>query len=263
MVATVPSAGWTITDLGTLGGTYSQATGINAAGDVVGYSTNKNGDTHAFVWSKGKMTDLGTLGGTFSAPSGMNERGQVVGWSTTKSGQEHAFLWQRDRMTDLGTLGGTSSQATGINWQGEVVGGATTATGEPHAFLWKQWKNGTMRDLGVPYATAINDRGQVAVVALTATGDSNASVWQSGSPWQDGTLSDLGNLGYVPGYSFPRAMNQRGQVVGYSWAVSGSATRSSGSLASRWLISGRFVLIRWARATRWRSTPEVTSWAGR
>lgn len=55
-----------ITDLGTLGGTKSIATGINNLGQIVGYSSINSGQNHAFLWQNGKMTDLGTLGGEWS-----------------------------------------------------------------------------------------------------------------------------------------------------------------------------------------------------
>ena len=61
-------ARYTITVLGTLGGTFSQDTGLNNRGSVAGYS-NLLGDqvVHAFLWQTGVMTDLGTLGGPNSA----------------------------------------------------------------------------------------------------------------------------------------------------------------------------------------------------
>jgi probable HAF family extracellular repeat protein len=79
---------YTVTDLGTLGGTFSQAFGINNKESVVGFST-LTGDTalHAFLWRKGLMTDLGTLGGSDSLPYSqafsVNERDEVVGFSET------------------------------------------------------------------------------------------------------------------------------------------------------------------------------------
>src|SRR2546428_10824145 len=81
------SAGLTITDLGTLGGTASIAFGVNNVGQVVGDSntTTSGIRPHAFLWQNGAMTDLGTLGGTFSTASGISNFGQGVGVSDTSS----------------------------------------------------------------------------------------------------------------------------------------------------------------------------------
>jgi probable HAF family extracellular repeat protein len=60
-----------ITDLGTLGGQFSDAFGINndaVAVQVVGRSTTAGGLLHAFYWTDpGPMIDLGTLGGNYHA----------------------------------------------------------------------------------------------------------------------------------------------------------------------------------------------------
>src|ERR1700752_3710651 len=56
---------YTITDLGTLGGSFRLALGLNSRGQVVGNSfTADDQALHAFIYSDGKMHDLGTLGGT-------------------------------------------------------------------------------------------------------------------------------------------------------------------------------------------------------
>ena len=54
---------YSVLDLGTLGGSSSWAYGINASGQVAGYS-ERTGYRHAFITgANGKgMTDLGTLG---------------------------------------------------------------------------------------------------------------------------------------------------------------------------------------------------------
>ncbi|MCA1659186.1 MAG: hypothetical protein LC642_01400, partial [Verrucomicrobiaceae bacterium] len=54
---------YTVTDLGTLGGTTSTANSVagqgqNAAGMVVGTSTTSDGTEHAFLYVGGQMYDL-------------------------------------------------------------------------------------------------------------------------------------------------------------------------------------------------------------
>ena len=100
-----------IVDLGTLGGTSSYARGINASGQIVGYSYLP-GDSfyHAFVYTNGTMTDLGTLGGKSSQAYGINDNGIIVGTANTSAGggtaATHAFSLSAGHMSDLGTLGG-------------------------------------------------------------------------------------------------------------------------------------------------------------
>src|SRR5260370_690276 len=99
--------GFTIKDLGTLGGDRSFAFAINNRGQIVGESITASGNGHAFLFEDGVMVDLGTLpGGTTSFAFGINNRGQVVGEATTASGARHAFLFDDGVMVDLGTLPG-------------------------------------------------------------------------------------------------------------------------------------------------------------
>jgi len=182
------------TDLGSLDGSESVATSINASGQIVGFAFTASGVYHAFLWEHGVMTDLGTLGGadTLSAAYAINDVGQVVGFAETFSTQcfpggiprseLHAVLWDHGTVRDLQAIRCHSTVAYDINNVGQIVGaidrpllyidGITVNGGPGTAFLYT---NGGMTDLGifVPHglsiATAINDLGQIA-----ASGDDGA-----------------------------------------------------------------------------------------
>ncbi len=211
---------YTIAEIGTLGGARSQALGLNAAGEVVGWAETAAGQQHAYLWTNGRLTDLGTLpGGEASMAVAVNARGQVVGGSTTAAGQQlggpgtRAFLWQDGRMTELGTLqGGDASQATGINDAGQVIGFANRRPGTPiQAILWQ---GGAPAELGTlpgavgSRANAINNRGQVVGVAIRGPDQPLRAVL-----WQEGRVVDLG---LPPGYAASRAfaINEAGLIAG-------------------------------------------------
>jgi probable HAF family extracellular repeat protein len=239
-----------VTDLGTLGGTFSSPLDINIHGAVAGVSVAPDDVLRGFIWERGVMTDLGSLGGPQAAGASINALGQVGGWSDLDtparpsifnqtslfcnppaSGEPavlcHATRWQHGRLTDLGTLGGENSTVgnKGINDQGQVVGTAETTAVDPtgtdgslkfHAFLWDR---GKMRDLGTlgnapdSLAVGINERGQVIGLSLV-----NGSTFDGrngyGFIWQDGKMAALGTLG--GSYSSPTAINNRGWIVGRS-----------------------------------------------
>jgi probable HAF family extracellular repeat protein len=209
-----------MTDLGTLGGTYSDARAINSNGDVAGFSTLSGTDvfapTDAFLYSGGHMRDLGTLGGFSSKAYGINSFGEVVGDSYTASSQDHAFLSSSGHMTDLGTLGGSLSSANGVNNSHQVVGSSetsNTSSSTMHAF---RWSNGRMTDLGTlggdtSIAYAINDVGQVVGYASPPNSSVHAFLYSGGKMTDLGVLFDssvseaINNFGVVVGTSSSRA----------------------------------------------------------
>ena len=132
-------------DLGTLGGTMGQPTGINDSGQVIGFSTLAGDQTtHPFFWDGQQMIDLKTLGGDNGSAFQINNAGQVAGEADVPGSQvSHAFLWQNGKMTDLGTVDGDlCSSAFGLNSQGQVVGdsgpkGTCAGGAKGHGFLWQ------------------------------------------------------------------------------------------------------------------------------
>ena len=163
----------TMTDLGSLGGTFGTAQCVNNRRQVIGQS-NLAGDStfHPFFWDRSVLTDMGTLGGDSGTANWINDGGDAVGQADLPgSAVHHGFIWRRGVMTDLGTLGG-NSYAAAITSKGQIVGsselGVPTST-LPHAFLWEH--GGPMIDLNtlVPAnsrlqlmtAFNINDRGEI------------------------------------------------------------------------------------------------------
>jgi len=90
---------YTVTDLGTLGGTFSIATAVNNKGQVAGQSStatqnpaDNQGDP--FLYSNGKMIDLGNFGGSSgNIANALNDEGVVAGVAYTADGNPRAFLW--------------------------------------------------------------------------------------------------------------------------------------------------------------------------
>lgn len=135
--------GSAFTDLGCFTGdprTDTEAFGINAAGDIVGYSTAADGTHHAFLFHAGTMQDLGTLGSdvgpVHTSAIAINNNGLILGNATNPYGADlGAFLYTNGAMADLQSLvvnggdGWSQLVASGLNDAGEIVGTGTVDGG--------------------------------------------------------------------------------------------------------------------------------------
>jgi probable HAF family extracellular repeat protein len=221
---------YTLTDLGTLGGTFAAPDGLNDAGQVVGESQTANPNNHGdpFLWdSSNGMQDLGTLGGppnSLADNSGhsINSQGMVAGQAAVDSVVSHAFFYSDGTKTDLGKLPGVYSQynsaAYGLNDAGQVVGYANfIGVFYERAFLWDSQNGiqnlGTLGEGQFSFAYGINTSGQVVGDSDVFEGSlEHAFVWDS----QNG-MQDLNSL--IPPNSGlelhqARAINDAGQIVG-------------------------------------------------
>lgn len=178
----------TMHDLGTLGGTYSYAIGIDSESRVVGAAQTDEPHPffgqqyHPFLWKKGVMRDLGTLGGNLGFATGISvieapqsreegvadkeqtrktrktghSRFQVVGGSIVDNNPTppflfpmFSFLWEHGVMTNLGALGGIQSFPEAINDCSQVVGEFTVLDSEGTGISHAfRWKDGLKQDLG-------------------------------------------------------------------------------------------------------------------
>jgi len=210
-----------MTNVGTLGGNASEALGVNANGDVVGWARRADGVPRAFLWRGGAMIDLGLLPSAQPDDSAqadaINGRGDVVGNSIVRSPGHvngHAFLWRSGTMSDLGVLPGfTDSWAHAINESGDRIVGESSGDTNARAVLWQSGAISALPTFAGPNsaAYALNEVGQIVGGSDIAPGTPHACLWQGG------TITDLGVL---PGgtYSSALGINSSGDAVGYSHA---------------------------------------------
>jgi probable HAF family extracellular repeat protein len=208
-----------MTELPSIGGTYSWPVAINNNGEIVGYSYTAGRISRAVRWHNGAVIDLGSLSANGAQAVDINDAGQITGIAYDASWNNRAFRWENGVMTDLGTLGGASASPTAINAHGDVVGYSTVSSGASHAALWR---NGVAIDLGAfrgdwSAATDINDRGQVTGWSQDPELGSRTFLWENG------VMTDLGTIGGSFVSSTANAsINNRGQIVGVSQREDGS-----------------------------------------
>lgn len=137
-----------ITELGTLGGSWTIASALNDQGQVIGRSQRGDGsyyDWHAFLWDGGVMTDLGAIGRYENSEAvDINNSGQVIGWgSGPYPWCGEPFLYEPGNgLRDLRDLipvdsGWTGFSPYGINNAGQIAGTGwfQGETGGTRAFL--------------------------------------------------------------------------------------------------------------------------------
>jgi probable HAF family extracellular repeat protein len=210
---TPQSPRYRVIDLGTLGGTYSYAYGLNNAGVVAGGAATPSqiGGLFqtAFLWDDGHLINLGTLGGPAcptcnSEAGGPNANGVSAAISETANFDKNkedfcgfgtnrqclAAIWKDGALKALPTLpGGNNAEALWINSRGQVVG---------------------VSENGVPDSTCV-----------TATPSQvlrfQAAIWEP-----DGKVRQLSPLkGDTVAFGF--GINDKGQAVGSSGLCSNTA----------------------------------------
>lgn len=120
-------SGGVTTDLGTLGGNYSQANSINDSGQIVGNSTSPAGSflLRAFRYSDATgMVDLGALpGGEQSEAKDINAAGEIAGRAQVPYGGYHAIAITTTMIDIAPALDDPwDSRATAIDDDGNVYG---------------------------------------------------------------------------------------------------------------------------------------------
>jgi probable HAF family extracellular repeat protein len=247
---------YSVTDLGTLGGEFSIAFGVNSAGRVGGSSTVRQGGQiqHPFLWDRGHMTDAGALGTGLnaggSAPNASGELAIAAEISETDPLNEDYCLWgtglkcigavwKNGQMTPLPSLSpGKNAIALVINARGQLIGWADSGTVDNtcappqqlrfEAVMWggKADEIETLPPLPgdtVGFALGLNDRGQ-AVGGSGVCANTALFPFPFGHHavlWDNGSPTDLGNVGGADG-STAAALNNRTDIVGGSFFPDGT-----------------------------------------
>ena len=212
---------FTVTDLGSLNGSYSIGLGVNNNGLVSGLSYPAGNISEHAVLGEASVApiDLEALGGIYSQAYSVNSLGDVVG-SATLVGESayHAFKAEAGNkpLKDLkGLLDTSNSLAFSINNSGQATGFSSTADGSEHAVIW-QADGATLTDLGTinllnagsSHGVAINSVGEVAgFSSLAGNKSTHAVLWSA-----NGSKKDLGTLG--GSHSAAYGINDAGEVIG-------------------------------------------------
>lgn len=203
---------YTVTDLGTLGGSSTEAHAINNFGQITGSSNVNSTVSHAFLYTAGTITDIPTLGGNIGIGLGINDSGTVVGYTTQADGSYRGFIYSGGVLTAIPPESGSYGTAYGINASGQVIGNSTTSSNVPSAFIYQ---NGVLTDLGGlggvdgTNAFGINSAGQVVGYSYNKAGNFLAFLWQNGR------MKSLGTLG--GDWSQAYAINDARQVTGTAY----------------------------------------------
>jgi len=213
----IVDAGYALQDIGTLGGSFSNAFDVNDAGVVVGRSQTATGAIHAFAFADGVLQDLGSPGSGSSEAWLVGEGGHVAG-IFRDGGATQTAVWAGGGVSVIDGFGGSFTAPTGVDPSGTVVGLSQTndATASRRAF---RWSGGVTIDLGTlggleSEALAINGAGDAVGWAHDEFGDFHAVIWPAA-----GGIQDLGTLG--GDLSAALAINDAGVVAGTAQTASG------------------------------------------
>lgn len=192
-----------------------QPTGINNAGDIVGYSCNPT--CHGFLKNAAGITTIDMPPGLSSFEpvntlvNGINDAGQIIGALDNGGNTPHGFELSGGKFVVLDPPGSFVFSPAGINNKGEMTGFLADATGG-HAFLYT---NGAFLPIDFPSAffgiapTDLNDNDQI----IGNTGLYDGFLYTNGAF----------ELVHIPGArnTYPHGINNAGTIVADSNGLGG------------------------------------------
>ena len=250
-------SGYTITDLGSLGGD-SYGYGVNNKGQVTGVYYTRD-SYMGFLSSNGNLTDLGNLGGptilpdrSYLAANAINDSGLIVGqykYDTGKKSAVGGFLYQNGQIQAIGlddpqainnagqivgevgvraalyqngiitelNLVANSTRAFGINNNGVIVG-SDIVDGFGQAFFYQNSVEHILPQISSQF------RGATAYGindnGQIVGGANIDGTYGHATLWQNGQVIDLGSFGRG---SNAYAINKNGVIVGEATEANGQS----------------------------------------
>jgi uncharacterized membrane protein len=123
------------------GTSYTQAAGINSAGDIVGLLVDSGGVTHGFLLQGSTYTLIDPPGSGYSIANGINDAGEIAGEycasapNCSDSGTWYGFTYIAGAYSTFAIPGVPITSLNGVNDAGEVVGVYVDTNGLEHGFL--------------------------------------------------------------------------------------------------------------------------------
>ena len=160
-------------------------TGLDAAGDIVGYYPAKTTlGGKAFLYSNGKFTDVKPAGSSGGAIAyGINDTGTIIGTYVDASGAQHGFLLTGKTTTSFDVPGEAITLGISINNSGQYTSQTADSSGNEHSFINTA---GTYTELLFPNASStrvhqINDAGVAALGWIDSAGNEEGGLYESAS----------------------------------------------------------------------------------
>ncbi len=217
---------YTITELAPPGQNDTEATAINASGQVIINTDDVGPGTHPTYYN-GTYHALSSVASNGDTLRSISSSGVAVGYSYNSIGNSVATFVNTGSSSTLSLLtplsSGAQSAAYAVNTVGTIVGDSTSG-GVPKAVTWSgtsaspsliSLPSGSWDNTGSSIAQGVNATGTIVGQATATNGNTDAFVDVSG------TISDISPSTGVT--SVVEAINSAGSVVGNSVDADGNA----------------------------------------
>ena len=185
------------------GATYTTATGINNAGQVVGSCAG----LHGYRWTPNSIRSIDFPGAAATFAADINSLGEIIGTYESAAGSPaQGFQLNKGIDTTIDASGAFQTALTGINTFGEMVGYWNDKEYNTYGFLYSK---GTFTPISVPGSLATFPKG---LNSSAIVGSYSTSTALHAFLLQGGVLTSLDFPGAI--FSDAHSINESGEVIG-------------------------------------------------